>query len=269
MVKTGVTGLHDRAMTQTFDLAGRAVLITGASSGLGRRFARILADSGAKVALAARRADRLESLAAEIVAAGGRAKAVAMDVADEASVIAGFDVAEAALGPIDTVIANAGMNSQAMAVDLAVEGFDEVMAINVRGVFLTAREGARRMFVAGSKESRRGRVVLISSIGAHKVLPGLTAYCASKAAVVMMGKGMAREWAGRGVNVNVVCPGYIETELNADWFASEGGQRQVAGFPRRRLMAEEDLDAMILYLAADASRAVTGSVFTLDDGQSL
>jgi NAD(P)-dependent dehydrogenase (short-subunit alcohol dehydrogenase family) len=225
--------------------------------------------AGAKVALAARRIDRLEALAAEIAARGGTTVPIAMDVTDEASVIAGFDAAQKALGPIETVIANAGMNSEGLAVDVAAEEFDRVMAINVRGVFLTAREGARRMMAAESRESRRGRVVLISSIGAHKVLPGLTAYCTSKAAVAMMGKSLAREWANRGINVNVVCPGYVETELNADWFATDGGKAQVATFPRRRLMEADDLDAMLLYLASDASRAVTGSVFTLDDGQTL
>jgi NAD(P)-dependent dehydrogenase (short-subunit alcohol dehydrogenase family) len=256
-------------MTQTIDLTGRTVLITGASSGLGERFARVAAAAGAKVAMAARRIDRLETLAREIAADGGVAHPVAMDVTDEASVIAGFDSAHAALGPVDTVIANAGMNSEGLATDVTAEEFDRVMAINVRGVFLTAREGARRMIAVGSRESRRGRVVLIASIGAQKVLPGLTAYCTSKAAVVMMGRSLAREWANRGINVNVICPGYVETELNADWFATDGGKAQIAGFPRRRLMEADDLDAMTLYLASDASRAVTGSVFTLDDGQTL
>jgi len=256
-------------MTQPFDLTGRVALVTGASSGLGRRFSRILAAGGAKVALAARRVDRLSALAEEIRAAGGEAAAVAMDVTDEGSVIAGFDAAQAALGPIDTVIANAGMNSRGLATDIPVDEFDQVMAINVRGVFLTAREGARRMMAAGSRESGKGRIVLVASIGAVKVLPGLVPYCASKAAVAMMGKAMAREWANRGININVICPGYIETELNADWFAEEGGKKQVAGFPRRRLMGEQDLDGMVLWLCADASRAVTGSMFVLDDGQTL
>ena len=252
-----------------FDLGGRVALVTGASSGLGMRFARILAASGARVALAARRLDRLEGLADAITAAGGVAVAVTMDVTDETSIIAGYDLAEAALGPIDTVFANAGMNSRGLAVEVSAEAFDQVIAINLRGVFLTAREGARRMMAFGSRDSRRGRIVLMSSIGGLKVLPGLTAYCVSKAAVVMMGRSLAREWANQGINVNVICPGYVETELNADWFAEEGGRNQVAGFPRRRLMAEEDLDAMALYLASDSARAITGSVFTLDDGQTL
>ncbi len=254
----------------TFDLSGRTALITGASSGLGARMARVLAASGAKVVLAARRLDRLTGLAAEINAAGGgEAFPVVMDVTDEASIIAGFDAGEAALGPINTVFANAGMNNRALAVEITDAAWDEVMAINVRGVFLTAREGARRMMAAGSKEKGNGRIILVSSIGAQKVLPGLTAYCTSKAAVLMMGKSLAREWANRGINVNTICPGYVETELNSEWFGEEGGKKQVAGFPRRRLMVEEDLDAMTLYLASDASRAITGSVFTLDDGQTL
>lgn len=245
------------------------MLVTGASSGLGRRFATQLAKSGARVVVGARRADLLADLVAEIERGGGSAVAVTPDVTDEASTIAAFDAAETRFGPVDTVIANAGVNAEGLALDMSVDDFDAVMGVNVRGVFLTAREGARRMIAAGSRESRRGRVLLISSIGAHTVLPGLTAYCTSKAAVAMMGRGLAREWANKGVNVNVICPGYIETEINRDWFTSEGGRRQVGGFPRRRLMQESDLDALVLYLCSDAARAVTGSVFTLADGQSL
>lgn len=256
-------------MAAAFDLTGRVALVTGASSGLGRRFALALAAAGAKVALGARRTDRLDSLAEEIVAARGSALSVAMDVTSEASIMAAFDAAEAGLGPVDTVFANAGINHQALATDLSAAALDEMLAVNVRGVFLTAREGARRMMAAGSRESGRGRIVIISSIGATKVLPGLAAYCASKAAVLMMGKAMAREWANRGVNINILCPGYVETELNDDWFASDGGKAQIAGFPRRRLMSEADLEPMAIYLASDASRAITGSVFVLDDGQTL
>jgi len=250
-------------------LAGRTVLITGASSGIGAALARAAAKAGAKVAAAARRADKLEALVAEIAAAGGTARAFAMDVEDEASVIAAYDAVEAAFGAPDSVIANAGINMEGLALDIAIEDFDKVMAVNTRGVFLTAREGARRMIKAGSPASERGRIVLVASIGAHKVLPGLTAYVASKAATAHMGKSLAREWARKGINVNVLCPGYIKTEINDDWFDSEGGQKLVASFPRKRLMETSDLEAMALYLSSDAARAVTGSVFTVDDGQSL
>jgi NAD(P)-dependent dehydrogenase (short-subunit alcohol dehydrogenase family) len=247
-------------------LSGRTILITGASSGLGRHFARTVAGAGAKVAIAARRTDRLKALVDEI---GANAAAVEMDVEDEASIVAGFDAAESALGPIDGVIANAGMNVRAMALELATEDLDRILRVNLRGVFLTAREAARRMIEAGSEQSGRGRIVLVASLGATKVLPGLVAYCASKAGVVMMGKAMAREWANRGINVNSICPGFISTELNDDFLESEPGRKMVAGFPRKRLMQADDLDGTVLHLLSDASRAITGAAFDLNDGQGL
>jgi NAD(P)-dependent dehydrogenase (short-subunit alcohol dehydrogenase family) len=253
----------------SFDLSGRTVLITGASSGLGRHFAKIAARAGARVAVAARRADRLAALVDEIASAGGKAAPVAMDVEAEASVIAGFDAAQAALGPIDGVVANAGMNARGMALDLPIEQFDRVVSVNLRGVFLTVREGARRMIAAGSKESGRGRILLVGSLGARKALPGVAAYCATKAGVVMLGKALAREWANQGINVNSICPGYIATELNDEFLGSESGQKLVAGFPRRRLMGEDDLDGVVLHLLSDASRAITGAAFDVDDGQGL
>ena len=251
------------------DLTGRTILITGASSGIGANLARAAARAGAKVAAAARRADKLADLVTEITAAGGTAQAFAINVEDEASIIAGYDAIEAAFGPPDSVIANAGISIQGSALDISAEDFDKVLNVNTRGVFLTAREGARRMINAGSPASERGRILLVASIGAHKVLPGLTAYVTSKAATAHMGKSLAREWARKGINVNVLCPGYIKTELNDEWFDSEGGQKLVATFPRKRLMETSDLEAMALYLTSDAARAVTGSVFTVDDGQSL
>lgn len=251
------------------DLAGRRILITGASSGLGVRFAEILSAAGAEVALAARRADRLSALSDKIVAAGGKAVAIAMDVQDEGSIIAGFDEAEAKLGPIDVAIANAGMNSRGQSVEISAEDFDQVFSVNVRGAFLTAREAARRMMARATPIPAGGRVVVVASIGGLKVLPGLTPYCMSKAALVMMTRALAREWARKEISVNAICPGYVETELNAAWLAEEGGQRMVQGFARRRLMRAEDLDDMMLYLAGPRSGAVTGSIFTLDDGQSI
>ena len=250
-------------------LAGRIVLVTGASSGIGAHLALAAAKAGASVALAARRTDRLEDLVSQIQAAGGKALAVAMDVEDEASVIAAYDAVEAGLGVVDSVIANAGISVQGSALDIAIDDFDKVLAVNTRGMFLTAREGARRMIKAGWADSGRGRVLLVASIGAHTVLPGLTAYCTSKAGTAMMGKSLAREWARKGINVNVLCPGYIRTELNSDWFDQEGGTRLVASFPRKRLMAESDLAPMALHLCSDASATITGGVFTVDDGQSL
>ncbi|MET0371629.1 MAG: SDR family NAD(P)-dependent oxidoreductase [Sphingobium sp.] len=252
-----------------FDLTGRVALVTGASSGLGERFATILAESGAAVVLAARRTDRLDVACAEIKAKGGRAIAVAMDVADEVSTIAAYDAAEAAFGTVDTIIANAGMNSEGSLIDLPVEEFDRVMAVNLRGVFLTAREGAKRLIANGSREHQRGRIVITASITAHKVDAGLAVYSGSKAGVVQMGKVMARDWIRSGINVNMICPGYIKTEINGEWFETEAGARQIAKFHRRRLMDQDGLDTMLLYLSSDASAGVTGASFTLDDGQSL
>lgn len=251
------------------ELADRVALVTGASSGLGAHFAQVLAAAGAKVVLGARREAQLAEVVARIGDQGGDALAVAMDVTDEASVIAAYDAAAARFGPVDTVVANAGLNIAGPALDVAADAVDDVMGVNVRGVFLTAREGARRMIAAGSEQSGRGRILIISSITATAISPGLGLYAASKAASLQLGRTLARDWARKGVNVNILCPGYIETDLNADWFHTEAGERQIAKWPRRRLMAANALDPMLLFLCGDASAYVTGSAITVDDGQSL
>lgn len=251
----------------TARLAARTVLITGASSGIGARFAQVVAREGAAVVLAARRVDRLQALCDEIVGAGGRALAVAMDVVDEASVIDAYDAAEAAFGPVTSVVANAGVQAEGRAMDLDVAAFDQLFAVNVRGVFLTAREGARRMRDAGVAE--QGRIVLISSITAQMRTTGTVAYSASKAAVTHMGKLMAREWARSGPNVTILSPGYIQSELAGDWFETEGGKKHMATWPRRRMLNEDALDSTLIYLLSDESKGVTGSDFIIDDGQSL
>jgi len=250
-------------------LAGRTMLITGASSGLGAHFARVAAAAGARVVLGARRVDRVEALAEQLRAAGTPACAVAMDVTDEASVIAAFDAAEAALGPIDTVIANAGVSLPGRSIETSAAAIQSLFDTNVMGVYLTTREAAKRMIAAGSRESRRGRIVLIGSMAAETPLAGETAYCASKAAVASLGRNFAREWIRLGINVNVIQPGFILTEMAAAWFASEGGKAQIASFPRRRLQSAESLEAHFLHLCSDAAEHMTGSVVTIDDGQSL
>jgi len=246
-----------------FELTGRTALITGASSGLGMRFGRILAVSGAKVALGARRIDRLAEIADRI---GANACAVQMDVAREADIIAGFDAAEAAFGPIDTVIANAGVDGAGMATAISEEAIEHTLAINLKGAILTAREGARRMIAHGVTN---GRIVLVASITAFEPSPGLVAYAASKAGVVQAGRTMAREWARAGICVNTISPGYIRTAINDAWFDTAAGKNQIARFPKRRLMGEEGLDAMVLFLCSDAAEFVTGTNFVLDDGQTL
>jgi NAD(P)-dependent dehydrogenase (short-subunit alcohol dehydrogenase family) len=254
-----------RRLRPTFDLSGRVALVTGASSGIGERCARILAAAGASVVLAARRTDRLQATRRQIEADGGRAICLAMDVAEEASTIAAFDAAEDAFGVVDSIVANAGTTAKGSTFDLPIADFDRVFAVNVRGVYLTAREGARRMIQARRSD---GRILLVSSIAAVSGF-GSVPYAASKAAVMRMGRAMAREWAPQGINVNVLLPGYIRTELTDEWLSSDGGARQVARFPRRRLLDIEALDEMLLYLTSDASAMTTGACVTLDDGQTL
>lgn len=249
-------------MTQSdTPLAGQTALITGATSGLGVRFASVLTGAGARVALTGRRTERLAAFAAELPGAAG----FALDVTDAESVQRCFTEAEAALGPIGIVVNNAGMNVQAKATELTPADYDRIMNTNAKGAFLVAQEAGRRWLA----RKQPGRLINVASIGAFRALPGLAVYCMSKAAIAMMTQALAREWARAGINVNAICPGYIETELNADWFASDGGQRQIAGFPRKRLAQESDLDGVLLLLAGPAGAAITGSLFTVDDGQSL
>ncbi|GMN02378.1 SDR family NAD(P)-dependent oxidoreductase [Erythrobacter sp. MTPC3] len=250
-------------MALSVDLSGRNALITGASSGLGSHFGRILAANGANVALGARRKDRLEALASEI---GHRASAVAMDVGSEAEIIAGFDAAERAFGTVDTVIANAGIEGAGMMNDISEEEIERTLSINLKGAILTAREGARRMMAGGVT---KGRIVMIASITAFEPSPGLVAYSASKAGVVQAARSMAREWARAGICVNTVSPGYIRTAINDEWFDTEPGKKQIARFPKRRLMEQSGLDGPILFLCSDAAEFVTGADFVLDDGQTL
>jgi NAD(P)-dependent dehydrogenase (short-subunit alcohol dehydrogenase family) len=248
-----------------FDLKGRTAFVTGATSGLGRHFAKVLSGAGAAVALAGRRSDRLEAVKREIEESGGRAAAIELDVTDETRIAPALDKAEAALGPIDILVNNAGLSVFGLAADISASDFDKVISTNLRAPFLLATEVGRRLIAA----KREGRIINIASIGSFRVLPGVTAYCISKAGLAMMTQCLAREWARKGINVNAICPGYVETELNDEWFASEKGKAQINGFPRKRLANESDLDGMLLLLASGASRTITGSLLTVDDGQSL
>lgn len=250
-------------------LNGRVAVVTGASSGLGRHFAHLLSEAGASVALMARREDRLASEVEAITARGGKAVALPLDVVDAEAIGPALDKAQDALGPISIMVNNAGVGGDGAALSMPVDYFQNTFDVNVRGVFFGAREAARRMIDSGVAETEQARIVNIASMAAFATLPGLSAYCASKAAVVALTKNLAREWAKYRIGVNAVCPGYIETEINADWFATEGGQRQIQGFPRRRLMDESALDATFMMLAGDGSRFMTGTAITVDDGQTL
>jgi NAD(P)-dependent dehydrogenase (short-subunit alcohol dehydrogenase family) len=250
-------------------LQGKVAVVTGASGGLGAHFATLLASHGASVALTARRLDKVEALAGELAGEGRRAMALRLDVADPCAIGAAFDEVEAALGPISILINNAGVGGDGMALDMTVEHFDETFNVNVRGVYFAAQAAAQRMLASGVAERGEGRIVNIASVAAQTNLPGLSVYCASKAAVTMMTRVMAREWARRGIAVNALGPGYILSGINDEWFKTEGGAAQLKRFPRRRLMQETDLDAAMLMLAGPAASAITGQLFIIDDGQTL
>jgi NAD(P)-dependent dehydrogenase (short-subunit alcohol dehydrogenase family) len=256
-------------MTTRFSLAGRTVLIGGASSGMGAHFAGLCARAGANVALGARRADRTEQLAGRIRSEGLSAIGVPMDVTDEESVIRAYDAAEAEFGVVDTIIANAGINAGGRATEVPVTDIRTIIETNLIGAYLTVREGAKRLIANGSREREHGRIVMIGSITARMTGQGDAAYCASKAGLAALGRNFAREWVRQGINVNVLQPGYMSTEIMQGWFETDGGKQQIQQFHRRRLLEPEALDDLILYLTSDDSLPVTGAVFDIDDGQSL
>ncbi len=252
-----------------FNLTGRVALVTGASSGFGEHWSRLLAAAGAKVVLAARRTNRLETVAAEIRAGGGKALAVALDVTDEDATVAAYAAAEAAFGTVDTIIANAGVSDDKLALDLPADSFEQIVGINLTGVFKTVREGARRLIAAD--KAGRGRVVIVSSITAKKPYAAMTAYAASKAGVLHMSRLLAKEWARKGICVNTILPGYIQTEMTGELFdeGNKGGEWLMKSFPRRALTPMEAMDVPLLFFASDLAAHVTGAEMVVDDGQSL
>lgn len=256
--------------TITFDLSDRIALVTGASSGIGRSLCVALATAGASVAACARRKNKLDDLIEEIGALGGKALAVQMDVGDESSVAEGYDVVKKTLGTPDTIYANAGISLPGGPLDLSAKDFDSVMSVNLRGVFLAAAEGARRMVAhTDVRTTGRGRIIIVASIGSYKAMPGHIAYSTSKGGALMLGKSMARDLAHDGINVNIVCPGSIATDINTAFYASDMGQTKLKSQLRPRLMEKSDIEPLLLLLGSDAARAITGSAFVADDGQTL
>lgn len=237
----------------------RAVLVTGASSGLGAHFGRMLAARGDHVMLAARRRDRVAELATEIAAAGGSAEALEMDVTDAASVDAAFG---AMTRPPEAVINNAGIAGEGSALEMTEAEFDAVLDTNLKGAFLVAQRAARAM----RAEGRGGVIVNIASILGLRVAGGVSAYAASKAALVQLTRAQALEWARYGIRVNALCPGYIETPLNRDFFASEAGQALIRRIPQRRLGQLSDLDAPLAMLLSDGAAYLTGCALPVDGG---
>ena len=257
-------------MSTSFDLGGRIALVTGASSGLGDRFARVLAGHGARVVLAARRIERLERLRGEIAEAGGVAHVVPLDVTDPASIESAVAQAEREAGPIDILVNNSGVSNTIRLLDVQPADFDFVFDTNIRGALFVAQAVARRMVErAKADPSREARIVNIASMAGVKALPGIGVYGMSKAAAIQMTRAMAAEWGRFNINVNAILPGYIRTEINEAHWETEGGRKLIAMTPRRRLGQPEDLDGTLLLLASSAARMISGSTFTVDDGFCL
>jgi NAD(P)-dependent dehydrogenase (short-subunit alcohol dehydrogenase family) len=260
-------------MAYEIDLSGRVAFVTGASSGLGAQFARTLARAGAGVVLAARRIERLKTLRAEIEAAGGDAHAVALDVTDPHSVRAAVAHAETEMGTIDILVNNSGVSTTQRLVDVTPEDFDMVMNTNLRGAFFVAQEVGKRM-IARSRGTAPGtftggRIVNIASMAGLRVMSQIGVYAMSKAAVVHMTRAMAHEWGRFGINVNAICPGYIDTEINHHHWQTEAGQKLLQMLPRKRVGQPADLDAVLMMLCAKESHFVNGAVIQADDGYAV
>jgi NAD(P)-dependent dehydrogenase (short-subunit alcohol dehydrogenase family) len=253
------------AATDIFDLHGKVALVTGASSGLGVRFAEVLAENGASVVLVARRAERLTAVKQRIEKAGGRAIAVAADVCDRVAMAAAFDTAEKSFGTVTILVNNAGVVTSGRAVDLKEEDWRRVLATNLDAVFYCAQEAARRMLAAG----KGGAIVNIASVLGFGVDKGVVAYATAKAGVIQLTKALALELAFKGIRVNAIAPGWIVTELNRDYLESERGASLKRQIPIGRFGQERDLDGPLLLLVSDAGRFVTGATVVADGGQMV
>lgn len=252
-------------MSDSQPLAGKTALVTGASSGLGKHFAELLARNGARVAISARRRDRLDEVAEAINRKGGRAFAARHDVTDLTGIGPLLDKIEAALGPVDILINNAGLNIQKPLLDCDETDYDTILDTNLKAAFFMAQGVAARLI----RRKAPGRIVNIASLVAERAIRQLGLYGASKAGLVQLTRVMALEWARHDINVNAVLPGYLVTEMNAEYFDSERGRKFVESFPRRRVGKPEDLDEVILVLVSGGSRFLTGAALTVDDGQGF
>ncbi len=248
--------------THTFSVAGKVALITGASSGFGRHFATVLAREGAKVGLAARRLDALDSVAREIRSAGGVAATVKLDVADVATIAPAVAAIERELGRIDVLVNNSGTSVVKPLLDQTEQDWDAVVDVNLKGAFFVASEVARRMRADG----RGGSIVNIESILSFRQTGHIPGYVASKAGLTQLTKAMALELARYDIRINGIAPGYFSTDINRDFLASEAGAAMIKRIPQRRPGNIEDLEGPLLLLACDASRYMTGTTLVVDGG---
>ena len=257
-------------MAYSIDLSGRVAFVTGASGGLGAQFARTLSAAGAAVVLASRRVEKLKELRAQIEGAGGDAHVVELDVTDHASIKSAVAHAETEVGSIDILINNSGVSTTQRLKDVLPQDYDYVFDTNVKGAFFVAQEVGKRMLArargAAPGTYTGGRIVNIASSLGLRVVPQVGVYCMSKAAVIHMTRAMALEWGKFGINVNAVCPGYIDTEINHHHWQTEQGQKLIQMLPRKRVGQVQDLDALIVMLCSNESHFLNGAVIAADDG---
>jgi NAD(P)-dependent dehydrogenase (short-subunit alcohol dehydrogenase family) len=257
-------------MAYSIDLSGRVAFITGASGGLGAQFARTLSAAGAAVVLASRRIEKLKDLRAQIDGEGGDAHVIELDVTSHASIKSAVAHAETEVGSIDILINNSGVSTTQRIQDVEGSDYDYVFDTNVKGAFFVAQEVGRRMLArsqgAAPGSFTGGRIVNVASMAGLRVLSKIGIYAMSKAAVIQMTKAMALEWGRFGINVNAICPGYIDTEINHSHWQSEQGQKLIQMLPRKRIGHPQDLDALLVMLCSDQSHFVNGAVISADDG---
>ena len=260
-------------MAYSIDLSGRVAFVTGASSGLGAQFARTLSRAGAAVVLASRRVERLKDLRAEIDGEGGDAHVIELDVTDIDSIKSAVAHAETEVGSIDILINNSGVSTTQRIQDVTEEDFDFTFDTNVKGAFFVAQEVGKRMLARARGSApgtyTGGRIVNIASAAGLRVLPQISVYAMSKAAVIHMTRAMAVEWGRFGINVNALCPGYIDTEINHHHWQTEQGQKLVQMLPRKRVGQVQDLDAVLVMLCANESHFINGAVISADDGAGV
>ncbi len=253
-------------MSEIDDIAGKVVLLTGASSGIGAHLARVLAGRKARVAAAARRSDMLENIAKEVAASAGTLMAVQMDITSTESIREGVAAVEAALGPVEVLINNAGIVHQGKATQVSERDFDRLFATNVKGTFFVTQICGKRMIDLGIP----GKIVNIASVAGLVMMPQLAVYGMTKAAVVHMTKALADEWARHDICVNAICPGYVSTDMNASFFETPAGQKVIDKLPKRRLATTDGIeDLLLLLISPRRSRFMNGAIITVDDGYSV